>query len=54
MFYAIVVAGSVGSLSEVYGDLQHAAGAAERLAVTGQALSELVNGRTGARRPVRP
>lgn len=28
--------------------------AAERLAVTGQALSELVNGRTGARRPVRP
>ena len=32
MFYAIVVAGSVGSLSEVYGDLQHAAGAAERLA----------------------
>ncbi len=32
LFYAIVVAGSVGSLSEVYGDLQHAAGAAERLA----------------------
>jgi len=32
MFYAIVVAGSVGSLSEIYGDLQHAAGAAERLA----------------------
>ena len=32
MFYAVVVAGSVGSLSEVYGDLQHAAGAAERLA----------------------
>ena len=27
MFYAVVVAGSVGSLSEVYGDLQHAAGA---------------------------
>ena len=32
MFYAVVVAGSVGSLSEVYGDLQHAAGAAERVA----------------------
>lgn len=32
LFYAVVVAGSVGSLSEVYGDLQHAAGAAERLA----------------------
>ena len=32
LFYAIVVAGAVGSLSEVYGDLQHAAGAAERLA----------------------
>ena len=31
IFFAIVVAGSVGSLSEVYGDLQHAAGAAERL-----------------------
>jgi len=32
LFYAVVVAGSVGSLSEVYGDLQQAAGAAERLA----------------------
>ena len=32
MFYAVVVAASVGSLSEVYGDLQHAAGAAGRLA----------------------
>ena len=31
LFYAVVVAGTVGSLSEVYGDLQHAAGAAERL-----------------------
>ena len=40
MFYAVVVAGSVGSLSEVYGDLQHAAGAAERLAeLLGQAPS---------------
>lgn len=32
MFYAVVVAASVGSLSEVYGDLQHAVGAAGRLA----------------------
>ncbi|MGO1118444.1 ABC transporter transmembrane domain-containing protein [Rhodovibrionaceae bacterium A322] len=31
VFYAIVVAGSLGSLSEVYGDLQRAAGATERL-----------------------
>ncbi len=31
VFYAIVVAGSVGAISEVYGDLQRAAGAAERL-----------------------
>ncbi len=31
VFYAIVVAGAVGSLSEVIGDLQRAAGATERL-----------------------
>ncbi|MSP89985.1 MAG: ATP-binding cassette domain-containing protein [Alphaproteobacteria bacterium] len=31
VFYAIVVAGSVGAISEVMGDLQRAAGAAERL-----------------------
>src|SRR5690606_16849033 len=31
VFYAIVVAGALGALSEVYGDLQRAAGAAERL-----------------------
>jgi len=31
VFYAVVVAGSVGAISEVYGDLQRAAGAAERL-----------------------
>ncbi len=31
IFYAIVVAGSMGSLSEVYGDVQRAAGGAERL-----------------------
>jgi len=31
VFYAVLVAGSVGSLSEVVGDLQRAAGATERL-----------------------
>jgi len=31
VFYAVVVAASVGAVSEVYGDLQRAAGAAERL-----------------------
>ncbi len=31
VFYAVVVAGSVGAISEVYGDLQRAAGACERL-----------------------
>ena len=31
VFYAVVVAGSVGALSEVIGDLQRAAGATERL-----------------------
>lgn len=31
VFYAILVAGSIGALSEIYGDLLRAAGAAERL-----------------------
>jgi ATP-binding cassette subfamily B protein len=31
VFYAVVVAGSAGALSEVFGDLQRAAGASERL-----------------------
>ena len=31
VFYAVVVAGSAGALSEVYGEFQRAAGAAERL-----------------------
>jgi ATP-binding cassette subfamily B protein len=31
VFYAVIVAGSVGAISEVYGDLQRAAGATERL-----------------------
>lgn len=31
LFYAVMVAGSAGAISEVYGDLQRAAGATERL-----------------------
>src|SRR5205823_7935153 len=31
VFYAVIVAGAVGSISEVIGDLQRAAGATERL-----------------------
>jgi ATP-binding cassette subfamily B protein len=31
VFYSVVVAGSAGSISEIYGDLQRAAGAMERL-----------------------
>ncbi len=31
VFYAVVVAGSVGTLSEIWGDIQRAAGAAERI-----------------------
>ena len=42
LFLAVVVAGSVGSLSEVYGDLQHAAGAAERLAELLRQESDIV------------
>ncbi|HWA44803.1 MAG TPA: ABC transporter transmembrane domain-containing protein [Hypericibacter adhaerens] len=41
VFYAVVVAGSVGSISEVYGDLQRAAGAMERLSELLQAEPEI-------------
>lgn len=41
VFYAIVVAGSVGALSEVGGDLQRAAGAAERLTEMLEMQSEI-------------
>ncbi|MDA1101180.1 MAG: ABC transporter transmembrane domain-containing protein [Proteobacteria bacterium] len=47
VFYAIVVAGALGSLSEVYGDMQRAAGAAERL----MELLEVAPGITVAPRP---
>ncbi|MBM3505080.1 MAG: ATP-binding cassette domain-containing protein [Alphaproteobacteria bacterium] len=47
VFYAIVTAGAVGSLSEVYGDLQKAAGAAER-------LSELLAAQPAIKAPAMP
>jgi ATP-binding cassette subfamily B protein len=47
VFYAVVVAGSVGSISEVYGDLQRAAGAMER-------LSELLHAEPEIKTPAVP
>ncbi|MSP67707.1 MAG: ATP-binding cassette domain-containing protein, partial [Alphaproteobacteria bacterium] len=47
VFYAIVVAGSFGAISEVFGDLQRAAGAAER-------LTELLAVRPGIAAPAAP
>ncbi|MEQ8247223.1 MAG: ABC transporter transmembrane domain-containing protein [Alphaproteobacteria bacterium] len=47
VFYAIVTAGSVAALSEVFGDVQKAAGAAER-------LSELLNAEPDIKAPVSP
>ena len=41
VFYAVMVAGSVGAISEVYGDLQRAAGATERLLELLQINSDL-------------
>ena len=41
IFYAILVAGSVGAISEVYSDLQRAAGATERLVELLEAPNEL-------------
>jgi ATP-binding cassette subfamily B protein len=54
LFYAVVVAGSVGSLSEVYGDLQHAAGAAERLAELLKKRPEIVEPERPVPLPVPP
>ena len=42
-FYAFMVAGSVSAISEVYGELQRAAGATERLAELYAARSEIVS-----------
>ncbi|HVV65913.1 MAG TPA: ABC transporter transmembrane domain-containing protein [Rhizomicrobium sp.] len=47
IFYAGIVAGGVGALSETYGDLQRAAGASER-------LSELLNVKPAVRAPANP
>ena len=47
VFYAALVAGSVGALSEVWGDLQRAAGATER-------LMELLGARPEIRAPENP
>ena len=41
IFYAVIVAGSVGAISEVYSDLQRAAGATERLVELLDAPNEL-------------
>jgi len=41
VFYAVLVAGSTGALTEVYGDLQRAAGATERLIEILQQKSEI-------------
>jgi ATP-binding cassette subfamily B protein len=47
VFYAILVAGAVGALSEVYGDLQQAAGASSR-------IRELLDTRSLIRSPQNP
>ncbi|WP_206378385.1 ABC transporter transmembrane domain-containing protein [Sneathiella limimaris] len=47
VFYAIVVAGSMGSLSEIWGELQRAAGASER-------LLELLNQEPQIQAPINP
>ncbi|MDX9874228.1 MAG: ABC transporter transmembrane domain-containing protein, partial [Spongiibacteraceae bacterium] len=43
IFYAVIVAGSVGAISEVYADLQRAAGASERLMELLAARSEIID-----------
>jgi ATP-binding cassette subfamily B protein len=47
VFYAVIVASSVGAISEVYGDLQRAAGATER-------LLELLNAESLIQQPETP
>ena len=47
VFYAMITAGSVGALSEVYGDVQRAAGAAERIV-------ELLNTDSDVKTPENP
>jgi len=51
IFYAFIVAGSVGAISEVYSDLQRAAGATERLMELLQSRSILAEPATPVRLP---
>lgn len=44
LFYSVIVAGAVGAVSEVMGDLQRAAGAAERIMELLKAKSDIVSG----------
>lgn len=50
VLYAVLVAGSIGALSEVWGDLQRAAGATERLVELMQAEPVIARGAEGATR----
>ena len=54
VFYAVVVAGSVGAVSEVIGDLQRAAGATERLLELMQIESEIAAPAAPAKLPDPP
>ncbi len=54
VFYAMLVAGSIGAISEVVGDLQRAAGAVERLAELQQQTSALGNGEVTGHLPREP
>jgi ATP-binding cassette subfamily B protein len=51
IFYAIIVAGSVGAISEVYSDLQRAAGATERLVELLESRSVLAEPEVALARP---
>jgi ATP-binding cassette subfamily B protein len=52
IFYAFIVAGSVGAISEVWSDLQRAAGATERLVELLESPSEIKDGPVDALPPV--
>ncbi len=54
VFYAVMVAGSVGALSEVWGDVQRAAGAGERLMELLAARPEISAPANPATLPARP
>ena len=48
IFYAVIVAASVGAIGEIYGELQRAAGATERLVELLSARSDLAEPKCGA------